>query len=218
MKKKILTQEQFNRLLNEEIEKAYLAETQLNEGFFMDLLGRVGEGMLSQAKGWIASLIMERMNIPAESLVGRVIMSAAERLTMAEIAQIISGDGGRCNVIATEVIEALQAAIIRDLPRILGLGADHMITNLVGNMTRNFIVDNSPFTQPLVNAICSQDFSSLAGPVRNLAAGGAEGSTPAATEIAAGAGSAATPDASINERRNFARRQMKKRQSIKKIY
>lgn len=129
---------------------AGFAEKLSNAGFFQGVQGKIAD--------WFLGPIADKLGVPRDSYVYKVMHNVAENMDAATVKALISGNG--CKPLATKFAGALQESAVETVLQQFGI-AQSGFSKIIAESLQAAFVEGGPFAETLSKHLCEIDFASL---------------------------------------------------------
>jgi len=129
---------------------AGFAEKLSNAGFFQGIQGHIAD--------WFLGPIADKLGIPRNGYVYKVMHNVAENMDAATVKALIAGNG--CKPLAVKFAGALQESVVETILQQFGI-AQSGFSKIIAESLQAAFVEGGPFTETLSKYLCEIDFASL---------------------------------------------------------
>lgn len=172
---KRVTKTELRRMIREEFLQAEIERSRrnsrnnLSENFITDAIGGLAGGAAQNLKNTVCTYVLEKMGVPEDHFMGRVICNTIENLDMSEFGTLIFGaqDGnpGRCKVLAQNLLEGLSEALLERLRNEILPEPNSALYKLFGGTIEEAIINGIVEDNALLNSVSTAICDAVGGAI-----------------------------------------------------
>ena len=159
-----LTERQIRRIVSDEIKYQNTKHAVLSEGL-MDVLGKLGGGVVENIKEGIAKKIMDLMGVDTDSIIAEVFINFFGNLEISDVKDMLTGDN-KCLTGTGQLAGAITETIVEKIPELLGIDTSGVFAGAMREGMSKALTQD--FNNKLAESLCDIDY----GPVLKDIPGG----------------------------------------------
>ncbi len=152
-----VTKRQLRQIIKEEIIKNQRESRLLQEGL-MDLLGKMGGGVVESIKESIARKILSVLGVDVKSSVGKVMVNFFGNLSTKDLSQMLGGDN-QCVTATGELAGAITETMVESLPASLGLAPKGAFSKAVQEALSKTMTED--LNTKIAETLCNIDYKPI---------------------------------------------------------